>query len=332
MYNIFKNKKEWSQFSDKELEDYKQNIFDHYRLYGFPYFPNDISWRNKEYEKTIKYDFGKCLDRKNKLIRQSMHGLSLCWSYHPHHYNVRCNKMRTVMETFNDDVLFKKVIGKRLKIGDNLSNSGIIKMLKIFTGTQCVSNFRPTAAASIYSLFCKEGDSVYDMSMGYGGRCLGAHLAKVKYYGVDPATDSFNGVRQMINDFSINANIFQQGSELKTPLADHTVDFSFTSPPYFDCEKYSEEDTQSYKKYPSKDLWMSGYIRDTLTETMRVTKIGGYVAINIQTVKSYKNIVEDLIETASSTGLTYIDQWGLNLSNLTGGGYKIEPIIIFKND
>jgi len=331
MYNIFKNKKEYNQFSGNELDNYKQHIFDHYRLKGFPFFPTDDSWRQKEYIKTTNYDFKKCLDENNKIIKQSMHGLSLCWSYHPHHYNVQCNKMRTVMQTFNNDILFKKVISKRLKIGDNLSDSGIIKMLKIFTGTQCVSNFRPTAAAAIYSLFCKEGDSVYDMSMGYGGRCLGAHLAKVRYNGVDPDTNTFKGVKQMVDDFSIDANIFQQGSEIKTPLNDHSIDFSFTSPPYFDCEKYSDEDTQSYKKYPSKELWMSGYIKDTLTETMRVTKIGGHIAINIQSVKSYKNIVEDLIKTTSQLGLTYVDQWGLNLSNLTGGGYKTEPIIFFRN-
>jgi hypothetical protein len=332
MLNIFKNKKEWNTFNPSEMEIYKQDIFNHYRQNGFPFFPTDFVWRQKEYEKMQKYDFKKCIDYTNKKIKQSMHGLSLCWSYHPHHYSVPCNNMKTVMDRFQDDDSFKRVIDRRIKIGDNISNSGIIKMLKIFTGTQCVSNFRPTAAAAIYSLFCQKGESVYDMSMGYGGRCLGAHLAGVKYNAVDPDVNTFKGVAEMIKDFSINANIFQQGSEERIPLEDQSVDFSFTSPPYFDCEKYSDDDTQSYKKYPTKELWMNGFIEDTLLETGRVTKKGKFIAINIQSVKSYKNIVSDFIEKAQSIGLTYDDQWELNLSNLLGSKYKTEPIIVFKNN
>src|SRR5208282_731299 len=143
-----------------------------------------------------------CIDEPNRQILQSMHGLSLCWSYHPHHYEVPCNNQRTVMDVFNDDDLFQQAIRKRMKMGDNMSDNGIRKMLKIFTGTQCVSNFRPTAAAAIYSLFVPKGGYVYDMSAGWGGRLLGANIAGMKYIGVDPATKTHEGLCQMVKDFN----------------------------------------------------------------------------------------------------------------------------------
>ena len=269
---IFINDKIWSKFTEDERIAYEDKVYKHYRNTGFPYFPTDREWRDKEYKKLLNYDFTRCIDYDNKIIRQTMHGLSLCWSYQPHHYDVQCNNMRTVLATFNDDDLLKGVIAKRVKHGSNMSDNGLRKMMKIYTGTQCVSNFRPTAAAAIYRMFTEEGDTVYDMSSGYGGRCLGAHLAGVHYHGVDPSTLNHNGVQNMVNDYQIDATLDLQGSEERTRLNDSSVDLCFTSPPYFDCEKYSTEDTQSYIKFPTKDLWLNGFLRDTLLECIRVCK------------------------------------------------------------
>ena len=127
--------------SEADQEKYAEKIFRHYRKYGFPYFPTDIVWRANEFRKLEKYDYTRCIDEENKAIKQSMHGLSLSWSYHPHHYEIQCNGLKTVMDAFSDDETFRKVIRKRMRLGDNMSDNGIRKMLKIFSGVQCVSNF-----------------------------------------------------------------------------------------------------------------------------------------------------------------------------------------------
>ena len=66
-------------------------------------------------------------------------------------------------------------------MGDNISDNGIRKMLKIFTGTQSVSNLGQQQQQRYTACFCNEGDTVWDMSCGYGGRLLGATLMKVNY-------------------------------------------------------------------------------------------------------------------------------------------------------
>jgi branched-chain amino acid transport system substrate-binding protein len=63
----------------------------------------------------------------------------------------------TPYKAFIDDDIFIRVIRRRLKMGTYISESGIRKMLKLFSNVQSVSNFRPTAAAAIYNNFAKNG-------------------------------------------------------------------------------------------------------------------------------------------------------------------------------
>ena len=327
--DLFINKKTWAHFSETEMQQYQSELFHHYRTNGFPYFPTNEDWRAKELGKLMKYDYTKCVNTSDNIIKQVMHGLSLCWSYHPHHYDVVCNNMRTVKDTFDDDTLLRKVIAKRIKHGDNMSDNGLRKMIKVFSGTQCVSNFRPTAAAALYTHFCKKGGTVWDMSSGYGGRCLGAHLAGVHYIGTDPCTLNFNGVQSMAKDINASAELYNIGSEDYLP-DENSLDMCFTSPPYFDCEKYSEEGTQSYIKYPSKSAWLNGFMAQTLRNCKMGLKSGGVLVINVQNVKSYPSLVEDVVNLANNLGFDEQQRWGIYLSRLGKGGYKTEPVLVFK--
>lgn len=330
MGDIFINKKRWNTFTKDELDVFKEVVFKYYRLEGFPYFPTDNVWRSSELSKLKKYDFTRCIDRENKIIKQTMHGLSYCWSFQPHNYKVECNNKRSVYDTFMNDALFKQVITKRIKMGDNISDNGIRKMLKIFTGTQGVSNFRPTAAAAIYSMFTQKGDQVWDMSSGYGGRALGAYLAGVNYIGTDPSTLNHKGVVDMCDNLNYKCTLLNSGSEVPLDIGEGTIDFCFTSPPYFDTERYSQEETQSYLKYPTKQLWLNGFLKDTFNNCYKVLKSNKYMVINIANTSRYKDIVEDTINLALSIGFSHEDTWGLQLSSLAGGGYKTEPLLIFK--
>lgn len=329
--DIFINKKQWMLFDDNELANFKQAIFNHYRSTGFPYYSTNFYDRSKEYKKMMQYDYKKVLDVDNKIIKQSMHGLNLAWSYMPHSFEVQCNNMRTVYDLFYDDELFKKVIDKRIRFGDNISDSGIRKTMKIFSGTQCVSNFRPTAAAALYHYFCEPGSTVWDISSGFGGRLLGAHLAKVKYIGTEPSTKSYDALLEMIKDYDIDAVIYKLGSEDYKPEP-NSLDFVFTSPPYFDTEKYSAEDTQSYKKYSTKDSWVNGYLKETFKNAYSGLKNGSYMAINIANVKSFPNLEECTKEVAAEVGFILSDTWKLALSSINSTGFKYEPIFIFKKE
>ena len=124
-------------------------------------------------------------------------------------------------------------------------------ILRRVTGSQMVSNFRPITASMLYKVFCDQGDTVWDMSCGWGGRLLASIKADVNYIGTDPNKQTMKGLKEMSRTFKSTARfhkLLTMGSEEYRPDK-NSLDFAFTSPPYFDTEKYSNESTQSYLKF-----------------------------------------------------------------------------------
>lgn len=263
--DIFVSKEYWKSMNIKELEAFANKILRYYRQNGFPYYMYKKYQKIQIFNELKKFNVSNLLE--NDIIHQTMHGLNLAWSYFPHAWNIRCSNMKTPMEIFNDDILFKQAIQKRLKFYDNISDSGIRKILRIFSGTQSVSNFRPTAAKCIYEYFSGNGH-VWDMSAGFGGRLLGALASpKIKHYiGTDPSHLTYEGLCKIRDDFAFvgkKIELHKIGSEDFIPKSE-SIDLCFSSPPYFDTEKYSDEPTQSYIKFPSKNSWMINFLMKTV--------------------------------------------------------------------
>ena len=331
---IFVNEVHWRNMSHNDLEKFVRKIFVYYRENGFPYYPTDTETRTKEFEKLKNFDRSGLFE--NDTIKQTMHGLGLAWSYFPHSFDVKCNNKLTPYEAFMDDEIFMGVIRKRLKMGTYVSDSGIRKMLKIYTGTQGVSNFRPTAAAAIYNTFAKNG-VVWDMSGGWGGRLLGAIISGVDtYIATEPSLETFEGLMDITEDFgeSINIQIHCKGSEDFRPDK-KSLDLCFTSPPYFDLEKYADEPTQSYVKFNTKDAWIEGFLRPTFENCHYGLKDDGCMLINIADVKGKHNInlEEKTVQVAEEVGFRLVKTIKLALSNINLWGkdvkFKYEPIFIF---
>jgi hypothetical protein len=337
--NIFVNECHWRNMSNIELEIFVDNIFHYYRINGFPYYSTDNESRKKDFDCLMNYNRNKLIDSLiiHDTIQQTMHGLGLAWSYFPHAFNVKSNNKMTPYEAFMNDEIFKNVIRKRLKIGTYISDSGIRKMLKIYTGVQGVSNFRPTAAALLYETIGNKG-VVWDMSGGWGGRLLGAIAAKIDTYIVtEPSLQTYNGLCNLANDFAtdMHYSILNQGSEDFKPFK-NTLDLCFTSPPYYNLEKYSDEQTQSYIKFPTKKEWIEGFLEKTFENCYYGLKSDGYMLINIADLKNKNNfnLETETIISAEKVGFKYIKPIKLALSNVNlkdkTNAYKYEPIFIFK--
>ena len=173
--------------------------FEHYRREGFPVYSLKRDEKRQELLDLLVADHAGIIDAKGR-IKQTMHGLALAWHYQPLAWTVRCGNRKTPIELFNETSLFLKAIERRTKLGNAFSDSGLRKILRSFSSTQSVSNFRPTAAAAIYHrLLPEEGGVVWDMSAGFGGRLLGALACDrvERYIGTDPSTYAMDGLREM---------------------------------------------------------------------------------------------------------------------------------------
>ena len=343
---------------EQELQSNIDMIYEYWKKRGFPYYATDKQYREAQFKTLQSTDF-KGLLTQDKVIKPNQTGLSLAWSYMPHSFGIRCGKMRTPMEIYESEEHFKKGIKKLLTgsffgkqsvdtlmpIASNLdgeiteispeskhkSESVMRSLLRRYTGTQCVSNFRPTAAACLYSHFAHPGAMVWDMSMGYGGRILGAIISDINYVGTDPAELTFKGLKEIRKDFGRdNRHYFLNkcGSETFVPK-ENSLDFAFTSPPYFNWEQYGEEEGQSFNQYSGNEEWNNGFLRKTIQNAYKGLKKDKYMGLNEANIKSHKTFEDDTVRIAVEEGFTHTDTYKLQLSSQESGA-KYEPVFIFQ--
>ena len=179
----------------------------------------------------------------------------------------------------------------------------MFKMMS-FRGSSRCYNFRPATAKALYELYGKENSKVLDTSSGFGGRLLGFFTAKntAEYVGIDPNTaDSCNKFILYMSRYFTNkkAYVNKIGSEDFTidnyPQYENYFDISFTSPPYFNIERYSDDITQSHVKFNTYDAWIDGFYRNTIYNSCNSLKLDGVFAVNISWVDNIKEYTEEFL-------------------------------------
>ena len=247
--------------------------FDEVRSGGLPVYSLTMDEKWQQMQLLLNYDRTRLIE--DGIVGQSMHGLALAWHYFPHAWGVRCGGRLSPRDTFADDEHLQNALSRRRKYGALKSESDLRKALRTVSGAQAVSNFRPTAAAALYDRYLPKGYGVtWDMSSGYGGRLLGAIASSRvrKYIGTDPATLTFDGLTEMAAELPPMAEqlggepteieLHEIGSENFVPDRG-TIQFAWTSPPYYNAEHYSEEPTQSYIKFRTPAAWLNGFMGAT---------------------------------------------------------------------
>ena len=91
-----------------------QQSHDDWKQKGFPYYPKDKKWRDNIFNQLINFKRDTLVDRRNKIIGQSAHGLNLAWSFMEHAWGIKCGKMRTPTEIWDDEEHLKKGLNKIL--------------------------------------------------------------------------------------------------------------------------------------------------------------------------------------------------------------------------
>lgn len=161
--------------------------------------------------------------------------------------------------------------------------------------------FRPSLVVSLIKMFgFTPGETnMLDISSGWGDRMIGAMAAGVKkYVGTDPNTLLHPGYEKLQKLFESRSKtkvkIFPAGFETvsESQLRDEfdgPVDFVFTSPPYFVLEIYSQDETQSVKKFPGVNDWLDKWLIPGMNKCAELMRPGGVMVININNIVYRKN-------------------------------------------
>lgn len=319
------------------IENNVDILFNYFREKGFPNYQKENYDAKKQLLLLEKFDETKLLN--GNTINQSMHGCGFLWTYFEHWVNVKCgDEKKSLIENWMDDEKLKSLIRKtylwQIKHGNGKFTINRLRQnSKIYLNKQSVSNFRPSVAKYIYNTYSNNG-VVWDMSSGFGGRLFGFYASNAeKYIGTDPSVKTHNGLIELKKDFdyknkTVELNMI--GSEHYIPKS-NSIDLCFTSPPYYDTEKYSTEQTQSFLSYRTKQDWLNDFIGKTLSNCKVGLKKDGYLIINISNVKSYKDLESDFLKTALYYDFELIKEYKMILSSVAGKGVKTEPIFVFKN-
>lgn len=320
----------------KDINDEVEKLFKYYRKTGFPNYDKSKYNAEKELNKIISFDESIIFNDKD--LGQTMHGLGFLWTFFPHWVNIKYKTdKKSLIDNWNNDEKLRTLILKtykwQLKFGNGVFTTNRIRQnAKVYCSKQSVSNFRPTVAKYLYNNFGNSG-TVWDMSAGWGGRLLGFLASNCKkYIGTEPAIETYNGLyelKETYNYVNKDVELSSSGSESYLPKKD-SLDLCFTSPPYFDTEEYSQEDTQSFKKFPQKELWIEGFLNETISRCNYGLKDNGHMIINIANTKDCDWLESETIKLAKDNGFSHIDTYYLVLSSIAGKGIKREPIFIFK--
>lgn len=212
--------------------------------------------------------------------------------FNPHRLETRvASRKHSVADSFinKEKGMISSLSQWMSKQHDIVHHSEYIDVASFNTGTQIAHEFKPYLAREIYLKYCDKNCKVLDPCAGWGGRMLGfaSSLLKGEYLATDPSTRTFNGLLKL-RDFIFSASNFDK-PDIKIynlPFEDLEIpknyfDFAFTSPPYFNTEIYSEEETQAYNRYKTIDEFNEQFLTTLIDKTMRSLKKDGCFLINI---------------------------------------------------
>jgi len=277
-----------------ERENLIEPIFEHFRRQGWLY-PDNFDKVNKSWEKLCNTvpDLSS-----NELFNNGSLATDVCKYFCHKFYDATEKDCPTMIEIFNDDFKLKRLIRNRLgldwygtenKETFNISFRMLIQGMRSSRLVPSISIFKPYIAKYLCMKYSEVGDTIYDYSAGWGGRMLGAASCNRKYIGVDPLTT--DELQVMSDTLGLkNIQLIKSGSE-NVRLNENTVDFSFSSPPYFNQEYYSSDLTQAYNN--GQDYFYNVYWENTLNNIKYMLKPNKLFGLN---VKNYHKMLQMAID------------------------------------
>ena len=156
------------------------------------------------------------------------------------------------------------------------------------------SQFKPNVAKVLYDYV--KAKNVLDFSAGWGDRMAGFFASEFgeHYVGIDPRKENHPIYEQQAEFYKKNNGFFETEKKATfhcSPAEDFDFtqypdyfDIVFTSPPYFNVERYSYDDTQSWVRYKNIDAWNELFLHKVISNVWPSIRKGGYLAINIADV------------------------------------------------
>ena len=292
MIENFINKKDsLRNLTDDEFQKILPKLANILEKNGFPKFlynENDLNrdWNKLQFYNTDKKEINATTTVGTKIIK---------------HYMPNLNRVKNYKGISLEDLWIKDKIIKALMFNRKQHNtpymSEIVRSIGFTNGLTRVTIYRPALARKVI----KETNSktVLDCCVGWGGRLLGAcSLEGISYVGIEPDTETYNNLVKIVKFLKLEDKVTLINKPAEEAIKDlqkdkKTFDIALTSPPFYNLEIYSNEDTQSIKKYNTYETWLDNFIKPVITYITKNCKISAWSIKNFKSDKKY-NLFDDI--------------------------------------
>jgi hypothetical protein len=228
----------------------------------------------------------------------------------------------SAFNVFHNREELEKVVRRLLSYRGQLDDLAVAEQCAFQgSGTGRIANFQPMVAAKLIREFIGvRSGRLFDPCGGWGGRLLGAYLSGVvsSYTCCEPSKRTHSGLRALAANIAgwdspavaatMATTIMYRGCETVSRPEIGEVDLVFTSPPYFNLERYSEEGTQSICRFPVFLDWVDGFLQPMLALSFACLKPGGVALINITNNQQLPELEQKTIEKAIFCGFTVLEK------------------------
>jgi hypothetical protein len=320
-------------------------LYKFYRDNGFPYTQLSNDQIIKDFLSLKNCDCSKVIKDNQILFTNNQTGIQIFKHFAPHFFDAysAVDKKPSIIKAFHDDALLKKVVENRITRNYNITGNMIKQGLVASRIAFKPSIFNCCVAKYIYSQYTKEDSIIYDYSMGFGQRLLGALSLpyRTTYVGVDPFNKMVKSNQDIYDFYNANIPMFNRNVDLRCVGSEdfcdqkyvEKVDVAFSSPPYYNLEVYCDEKSQAYSS--SYVDFLNSYWRKTVANISSLLSENGRFIINIIDKVDGFEIGNDMCNVVREAGFEVEHEYKIQLSrNLEFGGkkdeHKYEPIYVFK--
>jgi len=150
-------------------------------------------------------------------------------------------------------------------------------VFRLYRGS--INAFKPIVARRLFCRYMPK--TILDFSAGWGGRCLAAMSLDINYIGFDTNKALRPAYKGLIDTYPTESKVrlhFEDSS--KVDYSKYDYDFVFTSPPYFQKTKPTE-DYEGMPTYTSREEFNEQFFFPVVRNTFTHLKRGGHYALNI---------------------------------------------------
>ena len=230
----------------------------------------------------------------NEIASTQRIGMKLCEHFFPNFYDIQNKKGDSFKSLWKSDKL-EKVLRWNRKSHSTPYLSELRRGIYFNYGLAKSTMYRPQMSKMVVTnLGAKR---VLDPCAGWGGRMLGTIAAGAEYVAFEPNTETYEGLLNLSKFLGIQDKVrIIKDSALEMDKYDiGEFDLILTSPPYFDLEVYSHEDTQSIKGCDTYSIWVNNFLKPLIELSISHMKVDGWSCWNVHNVGKMK-MIDDVKE------------------------------------